>query len=144
MIDDSAEDALFVERGLRATGLEVCFRHVLDGREALDYLRAKGQFAKRKEFPFPNVVLCDLKMPGMDGFDFLEWLQKHPACKVIPTIVFSSSDDEGDIHRSYVLGANAYLVKPHDLRELTDIIKVLHTFWVRCEVPRPPPEEICD
>ena len=82
-------------------------------------------------------------MPGVDGFHLLEWLQAHQECKVIPTIVFSSSSHEGDIHRSYVLGANAYAVKPHDLQELTELIKSLHSFWNRCEVPMPPPNDRC-
>jgi CheY-like chemotaxis protein len=119
------------------------FHGVADGEEAVAYLRGEGRFADRQGFPFPNVLLVDLKMPGMDGFGLLEWLQHHPECKVIPTIVFSSSSVEKDVHQSYVLGANAFLVKPTTAEDLVDLIQMTYKFWSRCQTPPPPPSERC-
>jgi CheY-like chemotaxis protein len=143
MADDCQEDVFFVQRALEKSQLQHLFYSVPDGSEAIAYLKAEGQYSDRQKFPFPNVLLCDLKMPVMDGFAVLQWLQSHPHCKVIPTIILSSSSLERDVHQSYVLGANAYLEKPHSLEDLTKIMQHLYSFWVACEVPLPPPGEHC-
>ena len=143
MVDDSKEDAFFVKRALEASQVAHFFHSVMDGSEGLAYLKAEGTYADRQAFPFPNVLLCDLKIPGMDGFDFLRWLRDHPQCKVIPTIIFSSSVLESDVHQSYVLGANAYLEKPASFGDLTTTIQLLYQFWSRCHVPLPPPGDRC-
>jgi CheY-like chemotaxis protein len=143
MADDSEEDRFFVQRALAASGVGSFFQGVGDGSEAIDYLRGKGSFGDRKEYPFPNVLLLDIKMPGLGGFDVLKWLGKHPECKVIPTIVFSSSGHESDIHESYVLGANAFMVKPTSADELAHLIQLTYEFWSHCETPAPPPGQRC-
>jgi CheY-like chemotaxis protein len=143
MADDSPEDIFFVQRALTKSTLPAVLNSVPDGSEAIAYLKGDGQYADRQKFAFPNVLLCDLKMPVVSGFGVLEWLQEHPDCRVIPTIIFSSSSVESDVHRSYVLGANAYLEKPTSLEGLTEMIQNLYTFWHQCEIPLPPPGERC-
>src|SRR4051794_18128687 len=143
MAEDSEEDVFFVKRALHKTGVELFFHAVADGLSAISYLRGEGEYSDREKFPFPNLLLTDLKMPRLDGFGILAWLQSHPECKVIPTIVFSSSALERDIHKAYVLGANAYLSKPNRLEELVDLILVTYKFWSRCETPVPPLGEKC-
>jgi CheY-like chemotaxis protein len=143
MADDSPEDIFFVQRALEKTRLSYVFNSVPDGSEAIAYLKGEGQYADRRKFVFPNVLLCDLKMPLLSGFDVLEWLQEHPDCKVIPTIIFSSSALESDVHQSYVLGANAFLQKPASLDDLIKMMRNLYSFWRDCEVPAPPPGERC-
>jgi CheY-like chemotaxis protein len=143
MVDDSEHDAFFVERALKKSGVSTFFHAVEDGLQAISYLRRQGIYSDTDKFPFPNVLLCDLKMPRLDGFGLLEWLQKHTECKVIPTIVFSSSAHETDVHRSYVLGANAYLVKPHASEDLANLLKMTYQFWSACQVPEPPPGDHC-
>jgi len=134
---------MFVKRALDKSGVAKFFHSVLDGSQMIAYLKGQGDYADREAFPFPNVLLCDIKMPGMDGFKVLRWLQDHPECRVIPTIIFSSSTMEADIHQSYVLGANAYLEKPNALEEFTTTIDYLYQFWSRCQVPLPPLGERC-
>jgi CheY-like chemotaxis protein len=143
MADDSEDDAFFVKRALDKSEVPCVLHAVPDGSDAISYLRGEPPYANRTKFPFPNVLLCDLKMPKMNGFAVLRWLQAHPECKVIPTIIFTSSSLEKEIHQSYVLGANAYLVKPHSAEELAQTIQSLYHFWSRCQVPEPPPEERC-
>jgi CheY-like chemotaxis protein len=143
MADDSEEDVFFVKRALEQSKVAHFFHAVPDGSQALAYVKADGQYADRQAFPFPNVLLCDLKMPGMDGFDVLRWLRDHPRCKVIPTIMFSSSAIEADVLQSYVLGANAYLEKPSSLDDLSTTIQFLYQFWSRCQVPMAPPGDRC-
>jgi len=82
-------------------------------------------------------------MPKLDGFGFLRWVQEHPECVVIPTTVFSSPSLPKDVKLAYELGANAYLVKPHDLQELVALVSRTHEFWTHCELPPPPPDSKC-
>src|SRR4051794_39163544 len=111
MADDSPEDQFFVQRALEKRGVGNFFLGVPDGQEAINYLCRIAPYTLHEQFPFPNVLLLDLKMPKVSGFDVLKWLQVHPHCKVIPTIIYSSSAEESDVHQAYVLGANAYMVK---------------------------------
>jgi CheY-like chemotaxis protein len=143
MADDSEADRFFVQRALEASGVGKFFFGVSDGSEAIDYLKAFGRFADRGAYPFPNVLLLDLKMYEIGGFDVLKWLLAHPECKVIPTVIFSSSAVESDVHQSYVLGANAYMVKPSAPDDLRILIQMMYAFWSRCETPRSPPNERC-
>lgn len=143
MADDSPDDAFFVQRALQQSGKGTFFHSVRDGREAIAYLRGEGPYGDRAQFQFPNAMLVDLKMPGMDGFGFLEWLNEHPECKVIPTIAFSSSAIDKDVHKVYALGGNAYIVKPNNFEDLVGLIKVTFDFWSRCQTPHPPKEERC-
>lgn len=143
MVDDSPDDIFFVQKALEESGVGQFFHAVSDGKEAIAYLRAEGKFADRQKYPFPNVLLLDLKMPGMNGFDILRWLQNHPECKVIPSIAFSSSYLESDVHQVYVLGGNAFIAKPTRFNELVDLIQTTYKFWSRCQTPPPPPGERC-
>ena len=99
-----------------------------DGAEALDYLFGRGKFAGRDEKQ-PAVMLLDLKMPGVDGFEVLRQVKSDNALKRIPVVVFSSSNDEGDRLLSYELGANAYVTKPVDFSEFLEIVQTVGRFW---------------
>ena len=143
MADDSEADLFFVQRALEQSGVGDFFKGVEDGQEAIEYLQCKGRFDDREKYPFPNVLLLDIKMPRLGGFDVLKWLQAHPECKVIPTIVFSSSKHEQDVHQAYVLGANAYIEKPTSTTDLVEVIQTMYKFWSCCETPVPPPGEKC-
>jgi CheY-like chemotaxis protein len=138
MVDDLEEDIFFVRRALDKCGLKVFFHGVKDGQEAISFLQGEGKFVDRQQFPFPSLILTDLKMPGMDGYAFLEWLQTHPACKAIPTIVLSSSSLKQDVQRAYDLGANAFMVKPGASEEMVKLMARAHDFWASCEIPDPP------
>jgi CheY-like chemotaxis protein len=101
---------------------------VRDGMEALDYLFRRGKFVGRDKKE-PVVVLLDLKMPGVAGFEVLRQVKSDDALKRIPVVVFSSSDDESDRWQSYELGANAYVTKPVDFAELLEVVQVVGQFW---------------
>jgi len=99
-----------------------------DGAEALDYLFGRGEFAGRDDQQ-PAVVLLDLKMPRVDGFEVLRQVKSDDALKRIPVVVFSSSNDEGDRSLSYELGANAYVPKPVDFSAFREIVQAVGRFW---------------
>lgn len=103
---------------------------VRDGQEAVDYLSGAGDYSDRQRFPLPGLLLLDLKMPRMSGFDVLGWLAGRPEFKDLPAIVLSSSPDQSDIRRAKEAGALEYIVKPHSLRELVAILQTLHSRWL--------------
>ena len=133
--DDSA-DAFFLKRAFSKVGVRTALHFVRDGQEVLDYLLGEGQFADRHAHPRPDLLLLDLKMPRMDGFQVLDVVRQRPGIKRLPVVIFSSSAQEQDINRAYDLGANSYLVKPHAMEDLAKIVERLEKYWF--EVNRHP------
>ena len=105
-----------------------------DGAEALDYLHRREKLQGDNGGP-PVLVLLDLKMPRMDGFEFLRELRASETLKMIPAVVFTSSSDERDRRKSYQLGANAYVVKPVDFDEFLAAIHAIGAFWTSVNQP---------
>jgi CheY-like chemotaxis protein len=138
LVEDEPNDAFFFEHCLKRADIENPLRVVRDGVEALEYLQGAGRFADREQYPVPCLVLLDLKLPRATGFEVLEHMRDHPELRRLIVLVLTSSSSHQDIIRSYDLGANAYLVKPSDARELGDIVKTIKEFWLRHNHPPPP------
>jgi CheY-like chemotaxis protein len=135
LIEDEESDIFFMRRATERSNGGHTLNAVHDGEEAIRYLRGEGQYGDRQKFQLPNVVLTDLKMPRMNGFDFLRWLRQHPECSIIPIIVYSNSNMESDVREAYRLGANSYIRKPSDLSQMVEILHATYEFWSRCECP---------
>jgi len=112
--------------------------HVRDGVEALDFLSSKGNYAHR-EPGNPTVVLLDVKMPKLDGLEVLRQVKTNEHLKTTPVVMLTSSQDERDVRESYLLGANAYVVKPVEFRRFAFILQHLETFWLG--INHPPPDQ---
>ena len=110
-----------------------------DGSEALDYLYCRGPFQSRSP-ENPAVLLLDLKLPLVDGFEVLQQIRADENLKMIPVVVLTSSHEEKDMVASYRLGVNAYVVKPVDFHEFVNAIKELGAFWA--VINEPPPGSI--
>lgn len=129
--EDSEDDVFLLDRALRQTGVAINARFVSDGQEALNYLQGVGGFRDRQTYPMPAMIMLDLKMPRLDGFDVLAWLKSQPEHRRTPVIIFSSSDDRRDIDRAYNLGANCFLMKPGATGEMPELLRILDAFWRR-------------
>src|SRR5690349_10315368 len=106
VVEDDPNDVLLVKLELDKFGDKVRMLTVNDGQEAMHYLEGRESYGDRDRFPTPDVILLDLKMPRVDGFDFLKWLRHEPGQHhLIPVVVMSSSAFEKDIVRAYELGA---------------------------------------
>jgi CheY-like chemotaxis protein len=124
LIEDDAHHRLLIEREF--TRADFTFRSVDDAFEATGYLQGKGAFADRARFPLPDIILMDLNMPRMDGFQFLEWMKDAPGkLSATPVVVMSSSDNPRDIDRASKLGAKGYLVKPIRFPEFEKHMKAI-------------------
>ena len=136
--EDEENDAIILEQALRKVGFENPFRFCRDGTEVLEYLRGEGRCRDRKKFPFPRILITDLKMPKMGGIEILKWLYHHPDCSLIPKIVLTASKNASDIQEAYKWGANSYLVKPGGYESLTRMLKLMFDYWNMCEKPTLP------
>ena len=115
---------------------------VHNGQEAIQYLKGEGKYADRDEFPLPDLLLLDLKMPRVNGFEVLKWIREQPGLSALRVLVLTSSDEIRDVNMAYQLGANSFLVKPLDFQNVTEMSKLIRDFWLRTsktpEVFRPP------
>jgi CheY-like chemotaxis protein len=128
--EDDQNYATLLNSVLRQTGFTHQLRLVQDGAEAIAYLKGEGQYADREKFPFPCLVLADLKMPRINGFDLLRWVRQS-STPFLPVVVLTSSDERKEIHRAYTLGANSFLVKPPHVSDLKELLKTLDEYWLR-------------
>lgn len=134
--DDSDEDATILKRAFDKAGTSVPVLFVKDGQELIDYLAGADGFQDRAAHPMPRLLLLDLKMPKLDGFDVLRWLQKQPELRRLVVTVLSSSDQPKDINLAYDLGANSYVVKPGSIAGYSNIVEKLRDYWT--EINHPP------
>ncbi len=130
VVEDSDDDVALLRRAFRAAGIPNPVVAVSSGQEALDYLEGTGKYRTRVDFPLPGLILLDLKMPAMDGFDVLKWIRGRPEFSVIPIIVLTSSNDVKDIKRAYTLGANSYIAKEIDFADTIGISRLLKDYWL--------------
>lgn len=130
LVEDSDNDILLMRHALVRASVYNPVLVVRDGEEAIDYLRGEGKYSRRSEFPLPDLILLDLNMPRMNGFEFLSWLRAHPAFSSLRVIVLTTSEAIQDINRAYELGANSFLVKPHEIENLTALTSTLARFWL--------------
>ena len=136
LVEDDPNDVLLLERAFQKAGLQNLLKFVRDGAQAMDYLSAQGIFADRQKFPLPFLLLLDLKMPGMDGFEVLQWVRAQPELMRLLIVVLTSSNLQSDVDRAYELGANSYLVKPVGFEEMVNLIKRFEIYWT--EINRTP------
>jgi two-component system response regulator len=127
-VEDNNEDSLVLAQTCRAVDLPVDLHEVSDGAEAVAYLNGDGAFADRGRYPQPDVIVLDLRMPGMDGFEFLTWLRSRPAFGSLPVLVFTCSPRGEDKVRALAAGATGYFLKPvsrESMERLTETLKSL-------------------
>ena len=140
VVEDNPNDTVLLERAFVKNRIQLPIHVCRDGLEAMDYLKGKGRYADRETFPFPRVIIMDLRLPKCTGFDLLAWLQAHPECNLIPKIVLSISDQIEDVTRAYQLGANCYFRKTGSLDELSELVRTANDFWLKAVIP-PLPEK---
>lgn len=139
LVEDDPKDVELTLTGLAEYNLANEVIVAGDGEEALDYLYRRGAHANRQHGN-PAVILLDLKLPKLNGFEVLEKIRFDENLKMIPVVVLTSSNEERDLVRSYKLGVNAYVTKPVEFHQFVNAVKELGAFWA--VVNEPPPGSI--
>lgn len=121
-------------RAFAKAGVPNSLHVVNDGREAIQYLSGEGPYGDRALHPLPQLVLLDLKLRQVSGFDVLRWIRRHAAFTGLMVVVLTSSDHASDIRDSYALGANSFLSKPADPENLTELVQDVVKYWLKKNV----------
>jgi CheY-like chemotaxis protein len=129
LVEDRQDDVLLLFRALEKAGVKNRIQVAVNGEQAVDYIRGRGKFSDRTLYPLPQLVLLDLKLPGMSGFDVLQWIRtdsQHPDLRVV---VLTSSENVNDVNLAYRLGANSFLVKPTDFSRFVELANLIADTW---------------
>ena len=131
LVEDDANDVILCQHAFKEAGIPNNLLIARDGAEAIDYVAGNGKFADREQHPLPMLIVLDLKMPRVSGFEFLEWLREQPDNQRFVVLVFSSSNIPGDIGRAYELGVHGFVLKPYTITERTAMWKAFKNWWLQ-------------
>jgi CheY-like chemotaxis protein len=134
LVEDNHMDEVLTLDAFREAHLENPICVVRSGEEALRYMFAEAEFTDRKANPLPDLILLDLKLPGISGNEVLAKIKTTPLLKRIPVIIMTSSKAEGDLEMSYDLGANSYLVKPVTFDGFFRVVRQINDYWLSLNV----------
>lgn len=137
LVEDSKLDIALTLDAFREARLMNQIHVAQNGEEALEYLFGQGKFVDRVTYPLPDIILMDLKMPGIDGLEALRKIKNSEKIKRIPVIILTSSKEDGDRTMSYDLGANSYLVKPISFDGFLDVVKQITDYWISLNIGPP-------
>ena len=129
LADDDTEDIFLIQKAFNESLFEGEIRFVNNGEELLDYLKARGRYNDPDLYPKPDLILLDLNMPKLDGREALIEIKKDVKLRSLPIVIFTTSNNEEDIIRSYELGANSYITKPVTFEGLIKIADALGKYW---------------
>jgi len=130
LAEDDENDIYLMGRAFDRAGIPNPLQVVHNGQEAIDYLSGAGAFGERARHPLPGLLLLDLKMPWMDGFDVLKWLREHSEFDTMPVVVLTSSKLQADVDKSRQFGVYDYRVKPHGFEDLVRLLDDVRQCWL--------------
>ena len=134
LVEDDPGHARLIEKNLRRSNVTNAIHVVSDGQQAIDYLFCEGEYTG-SQCASPLLVLLDLNMPVLDGYQVLERMKADERTKRIPVIVLTTTDDSREVHRCYELGCNVYITKPVEYEKFSEAIRQLGLFLSVVTVP---------
>ena len=137
LVEDDPDDEALTIRELNKQNIVNKIDVVRDGKEALEYLFATGAYEGRDPSDIPTLMILDLKLPKVDGFEVLKRVRADERTKHLPVVVLTSSDEQRDIVESYSLGANSYIRKPVAFNDFGEAVRQLHLYWLLLNEPVP-------
>ena len=135
LAEDNNDDVFFIQRAFEKARVANPLRRVRNGEEAIEYLQGNGIYSDREQYPYPCFLLLDLKMPKVDGFEVLEWIQTHPEHKDLPIVVLTSEKEDPLVRKAYDLGATALFKKTPNFEDMVKLVEGLHSYWLITNVP---------
>jgi len=130
LVEDNPDDEELILRSLRKVNIANDVTVARDGAQAIELLFGEGGRAAFKDGALPAVVLLDLRLPKVGGFDVLKKIRSQPETRLLPVVILTSSSEEEDMARSYEGGANSYVRKPIDFTEFASAVSQLGLYWV--------------
>jgi len=139
LVEDNPKDEALTMRALRKHQIDGNVVVARDGVEALAYLLGPAGDGGRRAGPLPQLVLLDLKLPRIDGFEVLRRIRAAEQTRLLPVVILTSSAEERDLVEGYRLGTNSYVRKPVDFIEFTEAVRQLGLYWLVLNCPPPDP-----
>ena len=133
LVEDDEEDILLLRRAFRNAYIANPLIEVRDGQAAIQYLSGEGDYADRTRYPIPFLMLLDLRLPKLSGFEVIAWIREQPQLANLIVVVLTASDHVPDVTKARDLGANSYLVKPGNFEELVQMVKRIQGRWLLLE-----------
>ena len=130
LVEDQESDAALLRRGFEKAKVLNPIIHLMNGDDALLYLEGRQRYADRTEYPLPVLILLDLKLPGLTGFQILQWMRTRNEIRRIPVVVLTTDDSPETVNSAYDLGANSYLVKPGNNAAIAKMVNAIRQYWI--------------
>ena len=131
VVEDNADDIVLFEKAC-AKAHTTFIRHIVGtGGHAIGYLSGVGKYADRSVYPMPGLIILDLKLPDISGFEVLRWIRLEPTVARLPVIIFSGSAFQTDITQAYAAQADAYIAKPLEVSTFVEIVRALEDVWLK-------------
>src|SRR4051812_5741045 len=131
LVEDREDDVLLIRKAFERVKMDTAIQVVRDGEEAIWYLSGIGKYKNRAEYPLPWLVLLDLKMPRVNGFEVLKWIRQQSNCKSLIVVVLTSSEHIQDVNKAYALGANSFMIKPLDFENTIALTEAIQQYWLK-------------
>jgi CheY-like chemotaxis protein len=131
LAEDNADDVFLFRLAFKRAGFDNPVIVVSDGEQVVQYLTGNPPYNDRNAYPFPQLLLLDLKMPKLSGLEVLAWLRGQSQWRALPVLILTTSSYGPEIKQGYELGANSFLTKPADLEEFILTLKQTGEFWLR-------------
>lgn len=134
LVEDDLADIELTQNGVQRSHAAIDLDWVVDGQSALSYLHREGEYQQKS---LPSIILLDLNLPGIHGLQVLETIKTTDALRMIPVIIFTTSDADKDIQKAYELGANCFIQKPASLSQYISTITSISAYWTEiAKLPR--------
>ena len=130
LVEDDEADILLLRRAFRKANIANPLMEVRDGQAAIQYLSGQGDYTDRTRYPIPFLILLDLRLPKLSGFEVIAWMRDQPQLANLVVVVLTASDHVPDVTKARDLGANSYLVKPGNFEELVEMVKRIKGRWL--------------
>ena len=129
LVEDNPADVRLIREAFKDNKTKNDFHVEQDGEAAINYLNNLKSNGNGNGTTRPDLIILDLNLPKINGFEVLEKIKSNPVLKSIPVVVLSTSDSEEHIYKSYNLNANCYITKPVDFNQFLDVVRVIESFW---------------
>jgi CheY-like chemotaxis protein len=133
LVEDDPADSRLIQRALGKVGIAEPVMRLTNGEDAIAYLRGDHPYGNRQSYPFPDLILLDIKLPNRNGFEVLEWIRSQKTIlRRSIVVMMTSSRHAVDVSRAYELGVNSYLVKPETTEALVSMTHLIKQYWLDC------------